>query len=274
MMRGGHQPRKSSLRRRATDAAGSCGPLVRLVCCAVAVRVLCLVPGRLAPAAVASPSAFAVAVPADGQRPGRRQALLLPSVAAAAAAAGALGEATPAEAFGSQFPTNSEVLVKKEANPKKGIRAYQVVKPAGFKQYATVTDPSGFLFRYVNSSYLSFVTRVEAREDMENFKPEDFIADYQKKFQNASGSEFKLLRGGGPPDRIDESLGIRYYEVEYTVTTQLGFDFSSLRTLHFITRFGAGPNALYLVNTQGPEETWDADSAKLKQVVASYEILA
>eukprot|EP00439_Symbiodinium_sp_Y106_P032401 s4170_g3.t2 len=162
------------------------------------------------------------------------------SAALVLSGAAAAASATPAQAL-QKFETDKEELVTAPANEKAGINGYLFTKPAGFKRLANVLDPSGYVFRNTKDTYFTFATRAEARVNASTeFKVEDFIDDYRNKFVNATGSSFALISGGGQPTRVDEGLGIKYYEVEYVVRTQLGFSFDSLKTLHFITTFGVG----------------------------------
>lgn len=196
---------------------------------------------------------------------GRRQALALSGAAAAASA-------TPAQAL-QKFETDKEELVTAPANEKAGINGYLFTKPAGFKRLANVLDPSGYVFRNKQDTYFTFATRAEARVNASTeFKVEDFIDDYRNKFVNATGSSFALISGGGQPTRVDEGLGIKYYEVEYVVRTQLGFSFDSLKTLHFITTFGVGKDCINIINCQSLDEKWDEDGPVLKKVTQSFTV--
>ncbi|CAL1157975.1 unnamed protein product [Cladocopium goreaui] len=126
----------------------------------------------------------------------------------------------------------------------------------------------------LQDTYFTFATRAEARPNASiEFTPDDFINDYRSKFVNATGSSFNLISGGGPkPNRIDESLGVKYYEVEYVVRTQLGFSFDSLKTLHFITTFAASKDAVNIMNCQALDDKWDEDGATLRKVAESFTV--
>merc|ERR1711974_471398 len=82
------------------------------------------------------------------------------------------------------------------------------------------------------------------------FTPDGFVDDYKAKFVNATGSSFLLLKSSATPDRVDDKLGVKYYDVEYVVRTQLGFSFDSLRSLHFLTTFAATSDSLYIMNAR------------------------
>lgn len=242
---------RGSAQRRALN-------LRRALCCAVGVAVLC----RLG-----APEGTGYVPPVHEQTglAGRRQ-LLAASVAASAAAASA-----PANAI--QVTTEKTEIVRVPVNPRGGTRSYLFEKPAGFKRYANPGDPSGFVFRDVKDSYFTFVTRAELRANAStDFSPKDFIDDYQLKFRNATGSSFKLLKGGSAPDRVDDGLGVKYYELEYVVRTQLGFTFDTLRSLHFITVFAAAQEGIYVLNCQAPEEEWDTDGPILKKIAQSFAV--
>jgi hypothetical protein len=194
----------------------------------------------------------------------RRQ--LLASVAASAATASG-----PANAI--TVTTEKTEIVQAPVNPRAGTRSYLFEKPAGFKRYANPGDPSGFVFRSVSDSYFTFVTRAELRANASTeFSPQDFINDYSSKFVNATGSSFTLIKGGGQPDRIDDGLGVKYYEVEYVVRTQLGFTFDTLRSLHFITVFAAAKEGIYVLNCQAPDEEWETDGPILKKIAQSFAV--
>jgi len=188
----------------------------------------------------------------------------------AAGGGAAVFDAAPASARGKSI---AQELFNVKPNPNEGSRGFVFEKPAGFRQYGNPVDPSGYLFRNVNDTYFSFVTRSESRPNASiEFTPQAFIDDYKTKFTKSTGSEFKLIKGGGTPDRIDEGLGTKYYEVEYTVRTQLGFSFDSLKTLHFLTVFAATPDSMIIVNCQAPEEKWDEDGEILRKVVSSFAV--
>eukprot|EP00930_Biecheleria_cincta_P073468 TRINITY_DN60756_c0_g1_i1.p1 TRINITY_DN60756_c0_g1~~TRINITY_DN60756_c0_g1_i1.p1 ORF type:complete len:257 (-),score=50.25 TRINITY_DN60756_c0_g1_i1:181-951(-) len=169
--------------------------------------------------------------------------------------------------------TKSAVTIQVPQNDKTGIRAYAFEKPAGFKKVVNPGDPSGYVFRSVNDTYNSFATRAELRENAStDFKPEDFINDYRSKFVNATGSAFDLIKGGGPPNRVDEKLGVKYYKVEYVVRTQLGFSFDSLKTLHFITLFAVNKDSINVMNVQALDDKWAEDGPTLRKVVDSFAV--
>jgi len=197
---------------------------------------------------------------------GRREAMLLLSSAGVAAGA------APAGAIQGQATGKTENIVVRP-NPKVGSPGYIFEKPAGFKRLASPVDPSGYIFRNVNDTYFSFVTRVEQRPNAStDFKPEAFIEDYRSKFLNSSGSDFKLIRGGGNPDLVDKDLGVKYYEVEYVVRTQLGFSFDSLKSLHFITTFAVNQDTVAIMNCQAPDEFWEKDGPKLRRITDTFRI--
>eukprot|EP00931_Biecheleriopsis_adriatica_P087929 TRINITY_DN62331_c0_g1_i1.p1 TRINITY_DN62331_c0_g1~~TRINITY_DN62331_c0_g1_i1.p1 ORF type:complete len:266 (+),score=60.39 TRINITY_DN62331_c0_g1_i1:45-800(+) len=200
--------------------------------------------------------------------PGRRQALLS-TLAAGAASAGA----APAGAEVQKLDTKKTEVVQAQANPKTGIRGYLFEKPAGFKRFASPVDPSGYVFRSTGDTYFTFATRSEARPNASNeFKPEDFIADYRGKFVNATGSSFDLIKGGGPPTRVDPDLGVKYYEVEYVIRTQLGFSFDSLKTLHFITTFAVSADCINIMNCQALDDKWDKDGPVMQRVTQTFTV--
>lgn len=195
----------------------------------------------------------------------RRQALIASGLLAT--------QGAPAQAL-QKFETDKDELVQAPANEKSGVPGYLFQKPAGFKRLANVIDPTGFVFRNTQDTYFTFATRAEARPNASiEFTPDDFINDYRSKFVNATGSSFNLISGGGPkPNRIDESLGVKYYEVEYVVRTQLGFSFDSLKTLHFITTFAASKDAVNIMNCQALDDKWDEDGATLRKVAESFTV--
>jgi len=199
---------------------------------------------------------------------GRRSMLLLSS----AAGAGTATLAAPKEASAFSRGTGQDVI-RVPANPKIGTRPYIYEKPAGFKQFASPVDPTSSIFRNVNDSYFSFITRAELKPNASTeFTPEAFIADYESKFTNSTGSSFTLLQGGGPPKSVDKDLGVKYYEIEYVVRTQLGFAFDSLRSLHFLTVFAAAPESIYILNCQAQDDTWDVALPTLRKVADSFAI--
>lgn len=176
------------------------------------------------------------------------------------------GPAEPASARG----LGKEVI---RAPANKGTSPYVFEKPEGFKQYASPVDPSGYVFRSKDDSYFSFALRNEVRENATtDFKPEDFIKDYEDKFTNMTGSSFTLIKGGGAPDRVDKELGVKYYEIEYVVRTQLGFSFDSLKSLHFLTVFAVAKNNIAVLNTQAIDDTWEKTGPILRAVADSYVI--
>lgn len=212
--------------------------------------------------------------PDCSQRGGRRALLLgVPaalSVPEQAKAAGFFGLGGSTTKYGD---TKSAMVIQVPQNDKTGIRAYSFEKPAGFKKVVSPVDPSGYIFRSVNDTYNSFATRAEVRENAStDFKPEDFINDYRSKFVNATGSAFDLIKGGGPPNRVDEKLNVKYYEVEYVVRTQLGFSFDSLKTLHFITLFAVSKGTINVMNVQALDEKWAEDGPTLKKVIDSFVV--
>ncbi|CAE8586738.1 unnamed protein product [Polarella glacialis] len=201
---------------------------------------------------------------------GRREAVLLLSAAATTAALSSRAE--PAAAMQGQNTGKTETIVV-PANPKVGNKAYIFEKPAGFKRFASPIDPSGYIFRSVNDTYFTFVTRVESRPNAStDFRPEAFIDDYTSKFVNATGSSFTLVRGGGNPNRVDVGLGVQYFEIEYVVRTQLGFSFDSLRSLHFITTFAVSKDSIAILNCQAPDEMWEKDAPVLRRITESFKI--
>jgi len=197
--------------------------------------------------------------------PQRRSALLLSTVAAGSVA---LADTRPALARGIGF---EKIDVK--GNAQVGLRPYVFDKPEGFRQYASPVDPSGFIFRNTNDSYYSFISRAETKPNAStDFTPAQFIADYREKFTNATGSEFTLISGGGEPFRVDNELGIKYYQIEYVVRTQLGFAFDSLRSLHFLTVFAAAPESIYILNCQDQDDNWLAHEKVLRGVAKSFAV--
>eukprot|EP00420_Gonyaulax_spinifera_P015483 CAMPEP_0197898060 /NCGR_PEP_ID=MMETSP1439-20131203/43117_1 /TAXON_ID=66791 /ORGANISM="Gonyaulax spinifera, Strain CCMP409" /LENGTH=268 /DNA_ID=CAMNT_0043518743 /DNA_START=32 /DNA_END=838 /DNA_ORIENTATION=+ len=253
--------RPAACRAKPRAAAGA----LRLLCCAAALHGAWQFLGS---SHLGAPSTAAVLEPALRQPvapPARRQLL-----ASAIAGATAVGGVDSAHAI----DTKKTEVIKVPANGKSGTRGYSFEKPKGFKRFANTLDPSGFLFRNTNDTYFTFVTRAELRENASTtFKPEDFIADYKLKFANTTGSSFEVVKGGGEPNRVDAALGIKYYEVEYVVKTQLGFSFDSLRTLHFLTVFAAGPDSIYILNTQAPDEKWQADGPVLQKIAESFAVV-
>lgn len=254
------EPARSYPQRRA---------LRNVLCCAVGLAVLCHL--RASPAdGTASVAASGAEAPLRPPAPARhlanRRQLLASSVAATATAA-----ADPAHAI--TVTTGKTEIVRAPVNPKAGTRSYLFEKPAGFKRFASPVDPSGFVFRNVNDTYLTFVTRAELRANAStDFTPQDFINEYKGKFSNSTGSSFELIKGGGAPDRVDSELGVKYYEVEYIVRTQLGFSFDSLRSLHFFTIFAAAPDSVYILNAQALDDNWATDGPVLKKVVDSFAV--
>lgn len=225
-----------------------------------------LLPARVfvgqAPADTSAPARRAAEV-----ETGRRQALLLLGGAAAT-------QAEAANAF-VKVSTKNEEIITAQANPKAGFRGYTFFKPAGFKRYASLIDPSGYVLRDVNDTYFTFATRSELRPNASTeFKIQDFVADYETKFVNATGSSFTLLKGGsGEPDSVDESAGVKYFKVEYIIKTQLGFSFDSLRTLHFLTTFAVASDSIYVLNCQAREEDWERGGPVLRKVTDSFKVL-
>eukprot|EP00929_Paragymnodinium_shiwhaense_P115645 TRINITY_DN84640_c0_g1_i1.p2 TRINITY_DN84640_c0_g1~~TRINITY_DN84640_c0_g1_i1.p2 ORF type:complete len:268 (-),score=79.19 TRINITY_DN84640_c0_g1_i1:104-907(-) len=193
--------------------------------------------------------------------PAQRRQLLI--------AAGSAGLAASVDSEPAAARTLGREVIRAPAN--KGTRPYMFEKPEGFRQYASPVDPSGFIFRDVNDTYFSFALRAEVSANASTeFKPENFIADYETKFTNVTGSSFTLLKGGGAPDRVDKELGIKYYEVEYVVRTQLGFSFDSLKSLHFLSVFAVAPNEVYVLNCQALDEKWETAAPILRKVADSF----
>lgn len=261
-------------RRRQLRAAHA----LRALLCAAALRALCWhLPGNgrrgptLPAAAVAAePSVLPQQVTG---RPARRQTLLLLSSAAGGGATVTGIEPAHAQLFAKDTTKEVEV-VRASGNPKQGTRPYVFEKPAGFRRLSNPIDPSGYLYRSTNDTYFTFVTRAEARANASTeFSPNDFIADYEMKFVNATGSSFQLIKGGPTPDRVDDELGVKYYEVEYVVRTQLGFTFDSLRSLHFLTVFAAAPESIYILNCQAQDDKWETDGPTLKKVASTFSII-
>jgi hypothetical protein len=240
--------------RRASDAMTGAADAVELGTCKPSEP-------RIAAAALVGE---AEAEAADHPGLPRRSQLL----AAAVGGSACLNEAQRAAAFGSLEEEKFDVQAKS-----KGLRPYVFVKPKGFKQFANPADPSGYIFRDTEDTYYSFITRSEEKPNAnKEFTPEFFIKDYEEKFVESIGSSFKLIKGGGKPNRVDEKLGISYYEIEYIVRTQLGFAFDSLRTLHFITVIAAAPESIYICNCQAQDDTWEKNKQKLRQVADSFKI--
>lgn len=237
--------------------------LLQALACALGLRLLS---GWVATGS--SPSAFA----AQGgpAAPQRRQSLAL--LGSAVVAGGALLEANPAAAAVQGTDIKNSEIIRVPAIGKAGTRSYIFEKPKGFRRLASVVDPSGFTFRNVNDTYFTFITRAEKRENATEFTPGLFIEDYRQKFVNATGSSFSLIKGGPSPDRIDEALGVKYYDVEYVVRTQLGFSFDTLKSLHFLTTFAATPDSLYIMNCQAADETWERDGPILQKVSQSFSV--
>lgn len=180
---------------------------------------------------------------------------------------------SPVLAFQSKLQTATKDLVRKDSNVQTGMPGYVFEKPARFKQYSNPMDPTGFVFRYLNDSDTAIATKVEKSPDASKWTPDAFIQDYRNKFTNATGSEFALIKGGGAPTRVDAELGVKYYEVEYTVNTQMGFNFDSLRSLHFLTVFAVGPEALIVLNCQAKDVNWARDGETLRNVVATFNVI-
>lgn len=204
--------------------------------------------------------------------PSRRQSVLLLSGATASGAVVG-GGARPASARSSSQLTksNEEEFIEVPENPSTGRRPYAFTKPAGFKQLASPIDPTSLVFRNKEDGQFSFVSRYEFSPNASTtFTPQAFINDYENKFTNATGSTFTLIKGGGPPEK--QELDAVYYTVEYTVKTQLGFTFDTLRTLHFITAFAVIENGFYLLNFQVPEEKWEGEKSKIKKVIESFKV--
>merc|ERR1712192_36972 len=162
-------------------------------------------------------------------------------------------------------------MVMVPENQRAGTKSYTFFKPKGFRRYASPVDPSGFVFRALDDQYTSYVLRSEKLEGLqEEWSPKAFIADYKAKFVNATGSSFELISADPPvPDRVDPDLGFKYWQVEYVVRTQLGFAFDSLKSLHFITTFAAGKDAVVILNSQSLDDKWDVNEVTLKKVAAS-----
>ena len=196
----------------------------------------------------------------------RRQALIASGLVATQGASNA-------EAI-QKFETDKTETVQAPAIEKNNVPGYLFQKPAGFKRLANIIDPTGFVFRNTQDTYFTFATRAEARPNASiEFTPDDFINDYRSKFVNATGSSFNLISGGGTkPNRFDESLGVKYYEVEYVVRTQLGFSFDSLKTLHFITTFAASKDAVNIMNCQALDDKWEQDGPTLRKVADSFVV--
>jgi len=244
---------------------------VRFLCCAALVHVgaWLAMPGKTGSRAAGDPSAMQAFVPSA--QPSRRQ--LLASAGIAAGTLVSKEEAAWAGAAG--MNTKVAELIEAPARPKEGIVSYQFEKPAGFKRLANAVDPTSFLFRSEKDSYFSVVTRSEARQNaFKEFTPKTFIADYQNKFVNSTGSSFQLIRGKETPDRVDTKLNVKYFEVEYVVRTQLGFTFDSLRSLHFVTVFAAAPESVVIMNCCALDDKWDKDSPTLQNVIKTFAVNA
>eukprot|EP00933_Yihiella_yeosuensis_P055962 TRINITY_DN54940_c0_g1_i1.p1 TRINITY_DN54940_c0_g1~~TRINITY_DN54940_c0_g1_i1.p1 ORF type:complete len:282 (-),score=57.72 TRINITY_DN54940_c0_g1_i1:240-1019(-) len=199
--------------------------------------------------------------------PSRREALMLSSAAVLT------GGASAAEAGILNEEDISVASIFKVDKVEPGYKTYLFNRPAGFKRLVNPLDPSGYVFRNAKDSYLSFATKGELRENATtDFKPEDFIEEDRRKFGNSTGSSFILIKGGGPPDRVDTDLNVKYYEVEYAVRTQLGFSFDSLKTLHFLTVFAVSQNAINILNLQALDEKWEKQSAILRPIADSFRI--
>jgi len=196
---------------------------------------------------------------------------LLASVLGGAGAA--LSGGAPAEAVLPQFKTSEEQYVDVPQNSKPGLRSYEFTKPAGFKRLANPIDPTGLIFRSPKDSDYAFALRAEMRQNATPFTPSIFIDDYRSKFVNSTGSSFLLIKGGSEePDRVDKSLGVKYYDVEYVIRTQMGFSFDSLRSLHFLTTFAATEDSLYVLNCQTKDDNWEKESAPFRQVVSTFKV--
>lgn len=162
-------------------------------------------------------------------------------------------------------------IVRAPANPKTGSRSYVFERPANFKRLASPLDPSGYVFRSTADSYFTFATRVEQRPNAFNeFTPQAFIDDYRTKFVDSTGSSFTLIKGGNTPDRVDSDLGVKYFEVEYVVKTQLGFTFDTLKSLHFITTFAASNDCIHVLNCQALDDNWATQGPVLRKVTDSF----
>jgi hypothetical protein len=221
--------------------------------------------GKPGTEAAGSASAMQAFVP--NAQPNRRH--LLASAGIMASTVASKEQAAWAGAAG--MNTKVAELIEAPARPKDNIVSYQFEKPAGFKRLANAVDPTSFVFRDQKDSYLSVVTRSEARQNAnKEFTPKDFIADYEQKFVNATGSSFQLIRGTTKPDRVDAKTGVNYFEVEYVVRTQLGFTFDTLRSLHFITVFAAAPQSIVIMNCCALDDKWDKDSPTLQKVIKSF----
>lgn len=195
---------------------------------------------------------------------GRRQQLL------AVAVAGGLVAAGPEPARAVQSDEKKDETLRIPNNPRSGTMSYLFEKPKGFRRYSNPGDPSGFVFRNIDDSYYTFVTRAEKRPAAEPFTPEAFIDDYRNKFVNATGSSFELIKS--KMDREDPELGVKYWEVEYVVRTQLGFSFDSLKSLHFITTFAAAKDSVYILNSQSIDDKWDVAAPILGKVAKSFKV--
>jgi len=244
---------------------------IRVLCCAalVHVAVWLITPGKPGPEAAASAAAMQAFVPSA--QPNRRQ--LLASAGIAASTLASKEQAAWAGAAG--MNTKVAELIEAPRRPKDDIVPYQFQKPAGFKRLANAVDPTSFVFRSEKDSYFSVVTRSEARQNAsKEFTPAGFIADYEQKFVNSTGSSFQLIRGGTTPVRIDQKLDVKYYEVEYVVRTQLGFTFDTLRSLHFTTVFAAAPQSIVIMNCCALDDKWDKDSPTLENIIKSFAVTA
>lgn len=163
-----------------------------------------------------------------------------------------------------------------EANPRLKNLAYEWDKPEGFKRLTNVGNPGSYVFRNVGEKdfAISVVVEKDAGADMV-FTPKNFVDDYKSKFTNATGSSVKFIREGLEPVRIDSETNTKYYQVEYVVRTQLGFTFDTLRSLHFITVFGAGKDCMYVFNAQAPDEYWSGvNSTTLEAAANSFKVMA
>lgn len=242
--------RLRATRRRVLEALG----------CVAALRLL---GGWLA--ADAPADAFAAqGPPAPAQR---RQTLALLGSAVSGGAA-VLG-ARPAGAVQGTDVKKSELI---QVPARSGYRGYMFEKPAGFKRLASVNDPSGFLFRNSNDTLFSFASRAEKRVADKAFTPDLFVDDYRAKFVNSSGSSFQLIKSSNAPDRFDEKLGVKYYEVEYVVRTQLSFSFDSLKSLHYLTTFASTDDCLYIMNCQAQDDFWDKQGPTLQKIAQSFTV--
>lgn len=197
----------------------------------------------------------------------RRPALLL-STAAACGAATAHGDVASAEDVASDWQ-----IVRTRGS--KGLREYAFEQPPGFERKINAADPSGQLLRFKEMAEVAVLSRAEFRPNAsKEFTPKAFIAEYKKKYNTETGAEFAVLKGeDAQPTRIDDTLGTIYYQVEYTVRSQMGFTSDTIRTDHFITTFVCAPDSFYFLNCVAPDAEWEKYGPMLRRVSDSFAIL-